>query len=467
VRLETPRLVVAGLSGDSGKTLVTLGLARALTRRRLAVHTYKKGPDYIDAAWLAAASGQPCRNLDTFMMGEEALGAALLSAGNADVLLIEGNRGLLDGVDAAGSHSTAGLAKRLAAPVVLVVEVSKVTRTVGALVLGCTSTDPGVRIAGVVLNKVATDRQERLIREAVEEIAGTPVLGAVPRLSGHNPLPSRHLGLLTAAEHPDREAAIEVAAKAVAAAVDLDRLLEVSRSAPPIDLAMPPVGPRAGAQVRVGYFHDQAFSFYYPENLEQLRAGGAELIETSPLREQRLPEIDALYLGGGFPEAHTPALAANTAYAASLRDRVAAGLPVYAECGGLMYLARELLVGGVTYPMAGVFDIVVEQTARPQGHGYEIAVVDRPNPFFPVGAELVGHEFHYSRAVSRVGPDRTVLAVHRGQGIGGGRDGIVADHAWGSYLHVHALGTPAWAPGLLALARRFAAERTVVRARWA
>jgi cobyrinic acid a,c-diamide synthase len=463
--LRVPRLAVAGLSGDSGKTFASLGVARALTDRGLAVRAFKKGPDYIDAAWLAAATGRGCTNLDTFLMSPAAIGAAFGSGPAPDVALVEGNRGLYDGADEHGTHSTAELAKLLGAPVVLVVDVTKTTRTAAALVLGCRDLDPHLDLAGVILNRVGTARQEKLVRASVESATGIPVVGAVPRLRGDDPLPGRHLGLVTVTDHPAAGAAIETAARVVRDNVDLDRVLEIAASASQIELPAPIVR-TGGGPCRVACLEGAAFSFYYPENLDRLRQLGAELVTVDPVSSRTLPQVDGLYIGGGFPEVHAARLADNVGLAADLRRRVASGLPVYAECGGLMYLARELRTGGATYPMAAVLDLVVEQTPRPVGHGYEVARVDRENPFFAPGTSLRGHEFHYSRVVD--GEDRggTVLAVGRGEGIGSGRDGIVRGRVWASYLHLHALGEPAWADGFLRLARDFAGERAGTTAAW-
>jgi len=465
MRMNSPRVVVAGLSGDSGKTLLSLGLVRCLRDRGLDVRTAKKGPDYIDAAWLAAASGAPCVNLDTFMMSREGIGTGAQSLEGADVVLVEGNRGLYDGVDAAGTHSTAELAKLLGAPVLLIVDVTKTTRTVAAQVLGCQALDPKLNLAGVVLNRVGTARQEALVRAAVEEITGLPVVGAIPRLGGEDPLPGRHLGLVTVAEHPDGERAISRAAEIVARHVDLDRVVNLARRASTVELPVLRLDsePRS---CRLGYLADPAFSFYYPENLESLRRDGADLIAVEPGAGATLPPLDGLYIGGGFPEVHAERLADDRSLARELRAQTAAGLPIYAECGGLMYLARELVVDGSSYPMAGVLDLVIEQTPQPQGHGYEVATVDRDNPFFPSGTSLVGHEFHYSRVVAGEDASATVLAVERGRGVGDGRDGIVKGRVWASYLHLHALATPRWAEGLVGLASRFAAQRAGTAVAW-
>jgi cobyrinic acid a,c-diamide synthase len=465
VRFTTPRLVVAGLSGDSGKTLVTLGVAAALRGRGVDVAPFKKGPDYIDAAWLGAATGRPGRNLDTYLQGPEALGAILARGAcgeSAGLALVEGNRGLFDGLDAAGSHSTAELAKAIEAPIVLVVDVTKTTRTVAALVLGCRALDPEVPLAGVILNRVATARQERVIRDALEHAGGPPVLGAVPRIADEaGPLPGRHLGLLTAAEHPGAPDAIASCAQLIEAHVDLDRLLEIAGSAPAIEL--PEREPaRKGPPVRIGVLRDEAFSFYYPENLEALEELGAELVFFSALAGDPLPDVDALYVGGGFPEVYAGRLAAGRALGESLRTAVDDGLPVYAECGGLMLLSRELVIDGVSHPMTGVLDLAIEQTPKPRGHGYVEGTIEVANPFFETGTRIRGHEFHYSRPRDGQAPPATVLALERGTGLGNGRDGIVdgpGGRVWASYLHVHALGTPKWAPALVGLARTRRGER--------
>jgi cobyrinic acid a,c-diamide synthase len=340
---------------------------------------------------------------------------------------------------------------------VLVVDVTKMTRTAAALVRGCAALDPALRLGGVLLNRVGTARQERVIRDAVAAAGGPPVLGALPRLEGEL-LPGRHLGLVTAAEHPRREEAIERAAQAVETHVDLDALTRVAREVPettlPDDRAI-----EGGTDVEIGVFRDEALSFYYPENLEALEAAGARLHFVSPLRVRDLPPVDALYFGGGFPEVHVDRLAANRPLRDAVRAACEAGMPVYAECGGLMYLARELVVEGASRPMAGALDIVVEQMDRPQGHGYVEAEVDRPNPFFRSGSRLRGHEFHYSRVVAGPDASASTLRLLRGRGVGGGRDGLVKRRTWASYLHLHAMGSPAWTRGLVDLARAYRAER--------
>ncbi|RLE20604.1 MAG: cobyrinic acid a,c-diamide synthase [Acidobacteria bacterium] len=453
--LTTPRLVVAGLAGDSGKTLVSLGLVRALVGRGVAVAAYKKGPDYIDAAWLGLAAGMPGRNLDTFMMPPEGLGSSLAKARDAGLILVEGNRGLYDGLDGAGTHSTAELAKRLGAPVILVVDVTKSTRTVAAQVLGCQLMDPDLNIAGVILNRVGTQRQEEIVRQAVETTTGIPVLGAVPRLAGGGPLPGRHLGLVTTSDHADPQAAVERAAESVGQAVDLDGILTVARrESVAVELEeMPAVN--TARPCRVAVAQDPAFCFYYPENLEAIEAAGGEIVPFSLLESRGLPpETDAVYLGGGFPEVHAAGLADNAAVRNDLVRAAGDGVPIFAECGGLMMLARTLRFDGNLYPMAGVLDLEIQQEKRPQGHGYVLGRVDRENPWFERGTILKGHEFHYSRITGGEDLKRTVMEIERGVGVGGGRDGIVKGRVWASYLHLHVFAVPQWPGAMVGFGRQ-------------
>jgi cobyrinic acid a,c-diamide synthase len=455
-----PRLVIAGLSGESGKTLVSLGLLLAAAESGMPVRAFKKGPDYIDAAWLAWASGHPARNLDSYLMGFEEVRRSFVRHGKGALNLIEGNRGLYDGVDAAGTHSTAALAKALRAPVVLVVSVTKATRTVAALVLGCQKLDPEVRIAAVILNRVAGRRHEQVIREAVERECGLPVLGAVPRADSGVLLPERHLGLVTPEEHRERD---RLRAGLIALArnyLDTGRLFAIAGEAPPLEPAGEPArAPADGRGLRIGFLRDSAFTFYYPENLEALESAGVELVPVEALAAARLPEgLDALYIGGGFPETHAAALAANRAFLASLAEQAGRGLPVYAECGGLMLLARSISWRGQAFPMAGVLPFGVEVCSAPQGHGYATVRVDGLNPFFAEGAVLKGHEFHYSRILPGGATPRTAFSVIRGTGCFAGRDGVVAGNVLASYVHLHAAATPEWARGLLEAARRRAPD---------
>jgi len=455
--MAAPRVVIAGLSGGGGKTLVSVGIVAAWRGAGHAVAAFKKGPDYIDAAWLARAAGAPCRNLDLFLMPPEAVRRSVARAGESGaVAVIEGNRGLYDGMDARGTFSTAELAKLLDAPVVLVVDATKATRTVAALVLGCQRLDPAVSLAGVILNRVAGHRHEQVLRDALADACGVPVLGVLPRLARH-PFPERHLGLVPPDEHGALDAAIADAARVAREHLDLAALRGVADLAPALAVpAAPPGGGRAApASVTVGVFRDAAFQFYYPENLEALTRAGARLVEISPLADRTLPAVDALYIGGGFPETLADRLADNRPFRDAVRRAAAEGLPVYAECGGAVFLGTELVMNGRAYPMAGALPAAFGFGARPQGHGYAEVETVTPNPFFGVGQSLRGHEFHYTYLASPAGADlRFAFRVLRGHGFDGRRDGLCHRNVLASYTHVHALGTETWAPALVAAARR-------------
>ena len=459
-----PRLLVAGLSGGSGKTIVSMAILLLLHRAGIEVRAFKKGPDYIDPAWLEWASGHPARNLDTFLMGNTRVRLSFLRNCVSDgINLIEGNRGLFDGLDAAGTHSSAVLAETLAAPVVLIIDATKMTRTAAALVLGCQKLDPKLSLQAVVLNNISGTRHEQVLRASIESACSIPVIGALPRLAG-NPLPERHLGLVPPQESGGINQLQQNLLRLVENNLDLHALLAIARNAPQLE---PPAeelpSPPDARGLRIGYLKDSAFSFYYPENLEELERAHAELIPISALESAALPgNLHALYIGGGFPETHAPRLSENQSFLESLRRSCEIGLPVYAECGGLMLLARSLVWKGVRYPMASVLPIEVEVFAKPQGHGYSELHVDAHNPFFLPGAVLRGHEFHYSRIVGDVQQPVTACAVTRGTGCFSGRDFVVAQNVLAGYTHLHATATPEWTRGVVAAARKFSLEAAAV-----
>lgn len=462
-----PRLVIAGLKGGSGKTTLSLGLIRALKEKGMKVVPFKKGPDYIDAGWLANAAEHPCYNLDPFLVGSDRLLASFLHhAEDSDVSIIEGNRGLYDGMDTEGTYSTAEVAKILNSPVLLVLDCTKVTRTVAAMVLGARRFDPEVDIKGVVLNQVAGIRHESVIRKSIEKYSGLPVLGAIPR-ADEGDFPERHMGLLPHQEHPNKAKALLVMANTVKKYLDLEAILSIARAAEPITGRQGAEGedlcPEPGT-VTIGVIKDSAFQFYYPENFEELRRCGAEIMEMSALSEASLPAIDALYIGGGFPETHAIALAENARFRGSLCSAIEEGLPVYAECGGLMYLGEGLLLGDRKYPMAGIFPLVFSLEKKPQAHGYSIAEVVKKNPFYPEGTVLKGHEFHYSKPhhVPQEGKGFSyAFKMRRGQGIGEKMDGICYRNVLATYTHLHAFGAREWAEGLVRKAGEYRKIRTL------
>jgi cobyrinic acid a,c-diamide synthase len=455
---KCPRIVLSGLSGGSGKTVATLGLIETWRRRGFVVAPFKKGPDYIDVAWHALSAGRSSHNLDTFLMEpDDILWSLNEHSRSADIAVIEGNRGLYDGMDAEGTHSTAELAKLLKAPVVVVINCSKATRTIAALALGCKMMDDELNFGGIILNQVANIRQEMVIRAAVEKEAGVPVLGAIPRMKDL-PFSERHLGLLPPQEHSRTSEVLEHLVEAVRDNIDIDAIWKLAASSPalsgiPIDrddaAALP------GDAPRIGVLRDSAFTFYYPENLEALERQGARLVEISGLRDDVLPPVDALYIGGGFPETHAEELAKNESFRTSLRQEVENGLPVYAECGGLIYLGESLVFRGETYPMTGVFPVTFSVEKKPQGHGYMVVEVDKPNAFFSPGTVLRGHEFHYARVLGYEQDEvETSLNVKRGSGFDCGRDGLVYKNVFASFCHVHAMGEKNWAKAVVNSALR-------------
>lgn len=465
---SSSRLVIAGLSGDSGKTIASLSAISALRRRGLSVSAFKKGPDYIDSAWLSYASQSLCRNLDTYMVDRDVvLKRFVVEASSSDIAVIEGNRGVHDGRDAVGTHSTAELAKLLHAPVVLVVNVSKSTRTVAAIVKGCVDFDPDVNIAGVILNRVAGERHERVLRDSVEAYNGIPVLGAIPKLRDDSSLiPGRHLGLVTPAEHRGRGGRRGLESRLLQIAddhLDLDGLLEVASAAGEISCADEVPAGGARDSVRIGYFKDTVFTFYYPENLEALEANGARLVPVSSLDDDRLPDVDALYIGGGFPETHAEQLAGNRALMAAVKEAALRGMPVYAECGGLIYLSRSLQWNDAVYPMAGLFPIDLAMHKKPVGHGYTQLRVDAPNPFFAVGEVIRGHEFHYSGPCNDARGMESCMSVESGVGVGAGRDGLTRANTVACYTHVHSDGVESWARTMVSKARDYAKDRRDAR----
>jgi cobyrinic acid a,c-diamide synthase len=463
-------MVIAGERGGVGKTTLSVGLLAAWRARGWQCRAFKKGPDYIDSAWLAAASGHVCRCLDIYLMSEAVAARSFREhAIETGVNLVEGNRGLFDGVDAEGTFSTAELAKLLSCPVILVIDCEKRTRTTAAVALGCRLLDRDVRVVGVILNRLGTARQERIAREAVEQGAGICVLGAVPRLPDLA-FRERRLGLVPPQEQRQPDTAIRAAAEAAEKYLDMERLWKAAFQA----VALPQEATdgadtdehrrtRADTDrmdrtdtLRIGYFFDSAFHFYYPENLEALERWGASLVSIDAQHTPALPpELDGLYIGGGFPEERAAALSLNATMRESVRAAAENGLPIYAECGGLMYLGRQLTTRDGSYPMAGVlpYSTVVEMS--PQGHGYVEAVVAGGHPFLTPGSRIRGHEFHYSRPVDWDEKEITfALSLSRGQGFGDGRDGVVRKNTVATYVHVHALGEPQWAHSVVDLCRR-------------
>ncbi len=440
--MSVPRVVVAAPSSNAGKTSVTTGLVAALTARGLAVSPHKVGPDYIDPGYAGLAAGRPGRNLDPWLVGEERIAPLFLhGARGADVAVVEGVMGLFDGAThptvEPGFASTAHVAGLLQAPVLLVVDASSQARSVAALVHGFATFDPAVRIGGVVLNRVGSDRHEAILREALGA-AGVPVLGALRRLAELG-TPSRHLGLVPAAERSaEALATVRRLGEVVAGGVDLDAVLRLARTAPGLPAApwepAAEVTPVAG-RPRIAVAGGAAFTFGYAENTELLAAAGAEVVTVDPLRDEALPEGTAgLVVGGGFPEVYADALSANETLRADVAALAGRGGPVAAECAGLLYLSREL--DGA--PMCGVLDVATAMTPR-LTLGYRAAVAVTGSVLAPAGTRVRGHEFHRTTALPAAG------ATPAWQWSAAGPEGFVAGSVHASYLHLDWAGSPALA----------------------
>jgi cobyrinic acid a,c-diamide synthase len=451
-------LVLAGLSGGSGKSVVSVGMIAALKSRGRGVVPFKKGPDYIDAGWMTKAAGQPCYNLDPYLMPVEAIATTFQSHlyGNS-FAIIEGNSGLFDGVNVSGDYSTAELALQLDLPVLLVVNCSKATRTVAALVLGCQAFDPRIRFAGVILNQIATARHESIIRQAMEWYTDLPVLGIMPRLP-QDIFPMRHLGVTPHQEYAAADEAVVRLAALAETHFDLDNIIARMRAVVPMPPS--PLGTSSSMPLTIGVLRDAAFQFYYEENLEALKAAGARLIMIDALNSRELPlDLDGLYIGGGFPETSARQLADNASFRQSVRAHIDSGLPVYAECGGLIFLGRSIILNDNEYPLAGVFPVTFTLSSKPQAHGYSTFTVEKANSFYPLGTRIKGHEFRYSIVQQWDGAtEDLVLKMERGAGFHEGRDGLVKNNVLALYTHVLATGTPQWVTGFIAAARAYAQQ---------
>jgi cobyrinic acid a,c-diamide synthase len=462
------RLLISAAHKSSGKTTLSIGLCAALAQRHLQVQSFKKGPDYIDPMWLELASGRPCHNLDFFLMpDEEILATFAAQARDSDIALIEGNKGLYDGLNLDGSNSNAALAKLLGAPVILVIDARGMTRGVAPLILGYQAFDRDIRIAGVILNQLGGARHERKLRAVIEHYTDVPVIGAVhhdERLA----IIERHLGLMPSNETSAARAKIDVIATAIAAQVDLDRLMTIASSAPVLPVSdiqegtLPQTPPASGRgeldkiPIKVGIARDAAFAFYYPGDLDALRRQGAELVPFDTLKDPHLPEVDALFIGGGFPEVHMQALEANRSLRSDIRRAIESGLPVYAECGGLMYLSRSLRWKGTQCEMVGVIPGDTVMHDRPQGRGYVKLRETGKSPWPRVAdaaVEIRAHEFHYSTLENVAANLEYAYDVTRGTGIDGRHDGIVYRNVLACYTHMRDVGGNHWTTRFVDFAR--------------
>lgn len=462
-------LYISAAHKSSGKTTLSVGIAAALSRRGHKVQTFKKGPDYIDPLWLQRATGRPCYNLDfNTQSQDEILQLFGRRLGGADIGVVEGNLGLYDGVALDGSDSNAALAVLLGAPVVLVVDVSGITRGIAPLLVGYRAFGPDVLISGVILNKVVSSRQEEKLRAAVERYTDLAVLGAVPRR--HDVFTKeRHLGLIPPDETGEAYERVNELAMIAEKHIDLDRLFNLAQLAlPPRPVVHGGQGSEGGpaqpvADVRIAIARDSAFGFYYADDLEALEKAGAELVFFDALNDAHLPDADGLFIGGGFPETHMQALEANRSLRQDIGDRIRAGLPTYAECGGLMYLAREIRWQGERAEMVGVIPGIVNMHERPQGRGLVRLRETAATPWQPIAEEsrqtLMAHEFHYASLDELPDDSRFAAEMLRGHGIDGQNDGVVVHNVLAGFCHRRTTQQDDWAPRFVEFVRRCENDR--------
>lgn len=460
------RLLISSPQGHSGKTIVTVGLCDVFKRRGLSIQPFKKGPDYIDPSWLTVAAGRSCRNLDLFLIPEDRLLPSFQqSCKGVNLAIVEGAMGLYDGLDSHGT--TAEIARLLNIPILLVINTTRMTSSIAAMVTGYQHFQKDIPIAGVILNYVSGTRHESKLRNAVDQYCGIPVVGSIPKDQDLR-IFERHLGLIPSSESGEAESLVERIGRKLELQLDLDNIFKIARSFKtnfkttsddptaypnsPFEKIRDEVKVRRAKTVRIGILRDRAFNFYYPENFEALVNEGAELLFIDSFKD-RLPKVDGLYIGGGFPEFFLKELEGNRSLRQDIAEAVQEGLPVYAECAGVMYLCRSISWQNRSYEMVGIIPAEVQLSEKPEGHGYVVAEVMIENPIFPVGLTIRGHEFHHSSLVNLNGL-QFAYRILRGQGMTGKRDGIIYKNLFASYIHLHALGTPEWAKGFVSLASK-------------
>ena len=452
-------LVIAGTHSGVGKTTVTLGLLAALRRRGLSVQPFKVGPDFIDPGHHTQVAGRLCRNLDGWMLSrKDNLAGFCRQAAQTQVAVVEGVMGLFDGYDGLSeAGSTAQMAKWLSLPVLLVVDARSLARSAAALVKGFATFDPDLVLAGVVFNRIGGDTHLEYLRQALSQLDGIKCFGGLPR-EEKLAIPERHLGLTTADDHPLGPDYLNYLADFVESHLDLEGLL---KTLPTLTLAAAKLPAPAPPVVRLGLARDRAFCFYYPENLEWLEHYGAQLVPFSPLHDRRLPpELHGLYLGGGYPELFASQLSENHSLRLALKEQAQAGLPIYAECGGLMYLSQEIQdLQGTPHPMAGVLPLTVRMLPRLKSLGYREITLATDSLLGPAGTCARGHEFHYSEIVST---DSDLKRCYRLTPRRGGEpllEGFGYKNVLASYVHLHFGSNPDVARHLVACCRSFKERR--------
>lgn len=457
-KMKISRIVIAAVSSGSGKTTVVTGLLSALRQRGIKVQSYKVGPDYIDPGYHKLASGRPAHNLDSWLMPAEKLKEVLArTSADADISIIEGVMGLYDG-GRKGVSSTAEIAKLLDAPVLLVIDAKSMGASAAAIALGFRQYDPNVKLAGVILNRLGSPTHKTMIEGAMSAI-DMPVFGTVRRDDGLI-MPERHLGLLPVEENSEQDV-VDRMGQAMAGQIDIDNIIKLANTASEICI-IPDNVPNSVSmddKVRIAVAKDDAFSFYYPESIRMLEKCGAEIITFSPLRDKELPECDGIILGGGFPEMFAAQLNANTAMMDSIRAAAANDIPIYAECGGFMYLTKGLVdFDGNFHPMCDIIPCQVQMNNKLQMVGYVEAEMQLDTVLGKIGTKIQGHEFHFSSEIIDEGMDingfSRAFTFTRMRNNAQYPAGFARGNILGSYLHLHFLGCPEAAAHFVARCRR-------------
>jgi cobyrinic acid a,c-diamide synthase len=459
-----PRILISAAHKSSGKTTISIGLCAALHERGLRVQPFKKGPDYIDPMWLGRAAGRPCHNLDFYTMQRDEITSLLVQqSATADITIIEGNKGLYDGLDLDGSNSNAALANLVQAPVVLVLDARGMTRGIAPLILGYQAFDKNIRIAGVILNQLGGSRHEKKLRSVIEHYTDVQVVGAVYHNDALS-IEERHLGLMPSNEDDSADKKIAAIRDVLKQQLDLDKIINIANSAAKLSITPEPTCIAHTRDVRIAVARNDAFGFYYPGDLTALENAGAELIFIDTIRDQTLPAIDGLFIGGGFPEARMEQLEKNIAMRQAIKSAIDNGLPAYAECGGLMYLSRSLNWHGETRQMAGVIAADTVMHERPQGRGYIRMQETDAHPWkqkpSTAQTEIAGHEFHYSGLVNLDPATRFAYRIVRGTGVDGQNDGIVHNNLLACYSHQRDTRNNHWAQRFVAFVRQHKQQKT-------
>lgn len=459
------RLLISAAHKSSGKTTLSIGLCAAFRSQGKTVQSFKKGPDYIDPMWLSRACGRDCHNLDFYTMQHHEILATLdRYSRDSDLAIIEGNKGLYDGLDIEGSNSNAALAQLTRTPVILVINVQGVTRGIAPLILGYQNFEPDINIAGVILNQIRGSRHESKLRAVLEHYTDVPVVGAVY----HNPdlqIMERHLGLIPSNETQEADARVAQIGDLIAQQVELDKLMQIAESAdelPAYKFIRSPF-PDSERIVRIAVARDAAFGFYYPEDFQALKDAGAKLVFFDTLQDSQLPDCDALFIGGGFPEAKMQQLSDNRSLRQNIYTAIENGMPAYAECGGLMYLSRGIHWHDQYHEMVGIIPADTRMYDRPQGRGY-IQLRETEHSLWPTietrkDAIIPGHEFHYS-ALENITKLDFAYQVVRGTGIDGKNDGIIYKNLLANYAHLRDTSANHWAQRFVAFIRNCALSKT-------